>query len=158
MENEFSGHLCEICGVDTNINGIRYATMTLSYASKYFCQKCVKQGETVIEKKVCHYCNCELKEKTNLIVVKKEVPVVAPVIITRGGSSPDVWYGYGSGVHSEENIAYPKGHPNEGQPIPFHDKRSKAAAMKIAGVREAGDRIHGARNEDMVPKNRKTYI
>lgn len=71
---------------------------------------------------------------------------------------PDVWYGYGSGTHSEENIAYPKGHPNEGEPIPFNSKHGKAAAMKIAGVREAGDRIHGARNEDMVPKNRKTYI
>lgn len=71
---------------------------------------------------------------------------------------PDVWYGYGSGEHSEENIAYPNGHPQAGQPIPFHDKRSKAMAMKIAGVREAGDRIRGVRNEDMVPQNRKKYF
>ncbi len=74
------------------------------------------------------------------------------------GGSPDVFYGYGSGTHSEENIAYPQGHPQAGEPIPFNDKRSKAAAMKIAGVIEAGDRVHGARNEDMVPKNRKKYI
>lgn len=74
------------------------------------------------------------------------------------GAVPDVWYGYGSGEHCEENIAYPRGHEKEGQPIPFHSKQSKAAAMRLAGVREAGDRIHGARNEDMVPKNRKTYI
>ncbi len=54
---------------------------------------------------------------------------------------PDVWYGYGSGTHTEENIC----NPETGQPIPFHDKASKAAAMKIAGVREAGDTHHGAR-------------
>ena len=71
---------------------------------------------------------------------------------------PDVWYGYGPGVHTEENIAYPNGHPNAGEPIPFYDKQSKAAAMKIAEVHEAGDRVHGARNEDMVKSKRKTYI
>lgn len=64
-----------------------------------------------------------------------------------GGYLIDVWYGYGSGEHSEENIAYPKGHPKEGSPIPFYDKRSKLEAMKIAGVIEAGDKIHGTRNE-----------
>lgn len=68
---------------------------------------------------------------------------------------PDVWYGYGSGEHREENIAYPKGHPNEGQPIPFHDKRSKKEAMRIAGVREAGDKDHGSRNESHL--KRRTY-
>lgn len=61
------------------------------------------------------------------------------------GGTPDVWYGYGSGEHTEENIAYPKGHPLSGQPIPFHDKRSKLAAMRQAGVRECGDRVHGSR-------------
>jgi hypothetical protein len=64
---------------------------------------------------------------------------------------PDAWYGYGSGVHSEENIADPK----TGQPIPFYDKHSKAAAMKMAGVREVGDKIHGSRNET---GKRKTYF
>lgn len=58
---------------------------------------------------------------------------------------PDVYYGYGSGEHVEENIAYPNGHPKSGQPIPFHDKASKKLAMDIAGVREAGDAVHGAR-------------
>lgn len=59
---------------------------------------------------------------------------------------PDVAYPYGSGTHTEENIAYPNGHPRAGQPIPFWSKKSKAEAMKLAGVREAGDRKHGALN------------
>lgn len=64
----------------------------------------------------------------------------------------DVYIGKGSGVQYEENIADPK----TGDPIPFYDKPSKLAAMKQAGVREAGDRIHGARNEEYL--KRKTYI
>ncbi len=71
---------------------------------------------------------------------------------------PDVWYGYGSGTHTEENIAYPNGTPNAGKPIPFSSAREKAAAMKLAGVHEAGDRVKGMRREDMVPKNRKVYF
>lgn len=55
---------------------------------------------------------------------------------------PDVWYGYGSGVQTDENIC----NPETGQPIPFYDKTSKAAAMKQAGVVEAGDRFHGGRS------------
>lgn len=65
---------------------------------------------------------------------------------------PDVYYGYGSGIQTEENIADPK----TGKPIPFYDKQSKKAAMEIAQVREAGDRVHGARNEDNLHK--KTYF
>lgn len=60
---------------------------------------------------------------------------------------PDVYYGYGSGEHFEENIAYPRGHEKEGQPIPFSSKKGKAEAMKMAGVREAGDRKHGSRTK-----------
>lgn len=56
-------------------------------------------------------------------------------------SSPDVWYGYGSGTHTEENIC----DPETGKPIPFSSKRGKWEAMQKAGVREAGDRVHGAR-------------
>ncbi len=73
-------------------------------------------------------------------------------------ASPDVYYGYGSGTHSEENIAYPNGHPQAGKPIPFSTKREKAWAMKQAGVRECGDRVKGMRREDMVPANRKKYF
>ncbi len=73
-------------------------------------------------------------------------------------ANPDVYYGYGSGTHTEENIAYPNGHPQAGQPIPFSSKREKAMAMKIAGVREVGDRVKGMRREDMVPANRKKYF
>jgi len=73
--------------------------------------------------------------------------------------SPDVYYGYGSGTHHEENIAYPNGHPQAGQPIPFSSKREKWEAMKLAGVHEAGDRKHGARRaDDMRPEKRKKYF
>ncbi len=61
-------------------------------------------------------------------------------------SLADVAYPYGSGTHTEENIAYPNGHPQAGQPIPFSSRRGKLEAMRIAGVREAGDRNHGAIN------------
>lgn len=71
---------------------------------------------------------------------------------------PDVFYGYGSGTHTEENIAYPNGHPQAGKPIPFSSPREKAEAMKIAGVREAGDRVKGMRREDMTPQKRKKYF
>ncbi len=57
----------------------------------------------------------------------------------------DIYYGYGSGTHSEDNIAYPKGHEKAGQPIPFSSREGKWQAMQIAGVREAGDRRHGSR-------------
>jgi hypothetical protein len=66
--------------------------------------------------------------------------------------TPDVWYGYGSGIHTEENIA----DPVTGSPIPFWDKASKQAAMRKAGIHEIGDRIHGARNEDT--KRKKYFI
>lgn len=64
-----------------------------------------------------------------------------------GAILPDVWYGYGSGEHTEENICYPKGHEKEGQCIPFSSKQGKAEAMKIARVREGGDSHHGARTD-----------
>lgn len=53
----------------------------------------------------------------------------------------DVWYGYGSGTHTEENIC----DPQTGQPIPFSSRAEKYAAMQRAGVVEVGDRVHGAR-------------
>ncbi len=54
----------------------------------------------------------------------------------------DVYYGYGSGTHTEENICDPK----TGKPIPFSSKRGKWEAMQKAGVAEVGDRVHGARS------------
>lgn len=54
----------------------------------------------------------------------------------------DVYYGYGSGEHTEENICDPK----TGEPIPFSSPRGKQEAMKIAGVVEAGDRVRGVRS------------
>jgi hypothetical protein len=57
-------------------------------------------------------------------------------------SKPDVWYGYGSGTHTEENICDPK----TGNPIPFSSPRGKLEAMRKAGVVEAGDKFHGARS------------
>lgn len=65
----------------------------------------------------------------------------------RNAALPDVYYGYGSGTHTEENIAYPNGHPQAGQPIPFSSKSGKKAAMDLAGVREVGDAKGGARNQ-----------
>lgn len=56
-------------------------------------------------------------------------------------TKPDVWYGYGSGTHTEENIC----DPQTGKPIPFSSPEQKKAAMKMAGVVEAGDTFHGAR-------------
>lgn len=53
----------------------------------------------------------------------------------------DVYYGYGSGTHTEENIC----DPVSGQPIPFSSKRGKWEAMQKAGVVEAGDKFRGAR-------------
>lgn len=153
-KDDLSGDLCNICGVDTAINGLRYSTFNSYYQSKYFCAKCVKQGEHVVEKKVCSHCAHELEEKTKFVVMQKEVPVIPSVKIVRGKGMPDVYYGYGSGTHSEENIA----DPQTGEPIPFWDKASKREAMRRAGVIEAGDRVHGARNEDMHPSKRKTYI
>lgn len=56
---------------------------------------------------------------------------------------PDVYFNPKDGaVQYEENIWDKK----TNQPIPFYDKTSKAAAMKQAGVREAGDAHHGTRN------------
>lgn len=67
-------------------------------------------------------------------------------------SVPDVFIDpKASGVMYEENIADPK----TGKPIPFYDKASKLAAMKQAGVREAGDRVGGMRNENT---KRRTYF
>lgn len=54
----------------------------------------------------------------------------------------DVYYGYGSGTHTEDNIC----DPSNGQPIPFSSKRGKWEAMQKAGVAEVGDRVHGARS------------
>lgn len=76
----------------------------------------------------------------------------------RSEAVPDVYYGYGGGIQKEENLAYPKGHPQEGQAIPFSSKREKLEAMKIAGVREAGDKVHGYRNEDMTQQKRRKYF
>ncbi len=53
----------------------------------------------------------------------------------------DVYYGYGSGTHTEPNIC----DPATGQPIPFSSRQGKWEAMQKAKVVEAGDRIHGAR-------------
>lgn len=148
-----SGHLCAICNGDTDIDGLRYATLD-GNRSDYFCKKCVQKDETAVRERVCSHCNSVLSERVGWKVVKKAVDVVPPTIITKGRGIPDVWYGYGSGVHTEENIADPK----TGEPIPFWDKASKRDAMRRAGVREAGDRVHGYRNEDMTPAKRKKYF
>ena len=67
-----------------------------------------------------------------------------------GPAVPDVYLGKATGVITEENICDPK----TGKPIPFYDKASKKAAMEIAGIREAGDKVHGARPDN----KRATYF
>lgn len=62
----------------------------------------------------------------------------------------DVWYGYGSGTHTEENIC----DPETGKPIPFSSRQGKWEAMQKAGVVEAGDKFHGART---TYKEKKRY-
>lgn len=57
--------------------------------------------------------------------------------------NPDISYLYGSGTYTEENIC----DPQTLRPIPFSSKREKWEAMKRAGVREMGDKKHGARIE-----------
>ena len=54
---------------------------------------------------------------------------------------PDVYLGPGSGERVEENLADPK----TGRPIPFSTKGEKAEIMKRLNLREAGDRVRGAR-------------
>lgn len=109
---------------------------------------------------VCASCNSTDNETfTFWCVGEKGDKYVLCRSCRKGGVSvPDVWYGYGSGIHSEENIAYPNGHEKGGQPIPFWDKASKRDAMRLAGVQEAGDRVKGVRNEDMTPGKRKKYF
>lgn len=56
---------------------------------------------------------------------------------------PDVYFNPKDGaIQTCDNIWDKK----TNQPIPFYDKTSKAAAMKQAGVKEAGDAYHGTRN------------
>lgn len=91
----------------------------------------------------CGQCGLERQDDDFLMakVMTEGLLKFCRMCVSNKASIPDVWYGYGSGVHSEENIADPK----TGQPIPFWDKKSKAEAMKKAGVRESGDKVHGAR-------------
>lgn len=105
----------------------------------------------------CTSCNSEKA----VFYIATETKLLAYCAVCSGRSpsaSPDIAYPYGSGEHTEGNIAYPNGHPQAGQPIPFYDKRSKKRAMDIAGVREAGDRKHGALNQDHRPTGKKIFF
>lgn len=98
--------------------------------------------------------SCGNKENKSLYIVTAKNEDIVYCRDCRSGTAkapPDVYYGHGSGVQYEENIADRK----TGKPIPFYDKTSKAAAMKQAMVQEAGDKVHGARNEY---GKRKTYF
>lgn len=109
----------------------------------------------------CSVCNqsFDVVSLRRMVVRDGQIDRFCSGCVSGGGTAtPDVYYGYGSGTHTEENIAYPNGHPQAGQPIPFSSKREKALAMKMAGVREAGDRVKGMRSEDMTPQKRKKYF
>lgn len=106
--------------------------------------------------------NCAICKTTERIVFYRIDPLLglqAYCTFCSGrtpSTSPDVSYPYGSGTHTEDNIRYPNGHPKGGQCIPFSDKRSKKEAMRIAGVREAGDRIHGSLGQ--TPQTKKHFF
>ncbi len=110
--------------------------------------------------------NCDVCQKSFEVVSLRRMVVsdgethryCSGCVSGSASANPDVYYGYGSGTHSEENIAYPNGHPQAGQPIPFSSRREKAWAMKQAGVREVGDKVKGMRREDMVPSKRVKYF
>lgn len=58
--------------------------------------------------------------------------------------SPDVYFDKSKGAfQTDPNIC-----ERNGNRIPFSSKREKAAILKRLGLREAGDKIHGARNFD----------
>lgn len=58
--------------------------------------------------------------------------------------SPDVYFDSSKGSNqTDPNLCR-----RNGTPIPFSGKREKAAILKQKGIREAGDKIHGARNFD----------
>lgn len=58
--------------------------------------------------------------------------------------SPDVYFDASKGANqTDPNLC-----DRYKGPIPFSSKREKAAIMKQMGLREAGDKEHGARNWD----------
>lgn len=58
--------------------------------------------------------------------------------------SPDVYFDKSKGANQiDPNLC-----DRYKGPIPFSSKREKAAILKRLGLREAGDREHGARNFD----------
>ena len=60
-------------------------------------------------------------------------------------AQPDVYFRSNGGIQTDPNIC-----DKQGREIPFSCKRTKLAAMKEAGVRQAqsAERQHGARNEN----------
>ena len=64
---------------------------------------------------------------------------------------PDAYLEGKGGIRSEEHLA-----DKNGNPIPYGTKGEKAAIMKKLGVREAGDRVGGSRNEEYINR-RKHY-
>jgi hypothetical protein len=60
------------------------------------------------------------------------------------GLSPDVYFDSKKGAwQTDINLA-----DRYTGPIPFSSKREKADIMKRLGLRESGDKVHGARNWD----------
>lgn len=58
--------------------------------------------------------------------------------------SPDVYFDRSKGANQvDPNLC-----TRDGKQIPFSSKREKAAILKQLGLREAGDKNHGARNWD----------
>ncbi len=66
------------------------------------------------------------------------------------GLSPDVYFDASKGANqTDPNLC-----DRYTGPIPFSSKREKAAALKRLGLREDGDKKHGARNFDRASNKR----
>jgi hypothetical protein len=73
------------------------------------------------------------------------------------GVCPDVYFNPKDGhIQSDEHIAEKR----TGRPIPFWSKRTKLAAMKMAGVRQAdsAEKQHGHRNEEHLHWKKKKHF
>ncbi len=66
--------------------------------------------------------------------------------------APDVYFDKSKGANQTD----PNLHDRYNGAIPFSSKREKAAILKRLGLREAGDKEHGARNFDRAA-NKKNW-
>lgn len=152
--------LCVTCSESIDINGLWYSQIVVGNSWLDYCKKCKPKNKTLKHNDIEIFDCCKTQ-----VTSSRLRQCVAPgdgtqlrryckdCVSGNPPAIPDVYLSpTAHGIQYEENIADPK----TGKPIPFYDKASKKAAMDIAGVREAGDKVHGARNEENLRK--KTYF